>query len=217
MPHPRNRAKTARALGLDESILWPQLADGRARAVVSSEVLQVYPDRGAVPPGSWDELLSSAREHVDILVYAGLFLSDGRADLPALLQRKAEEGLAIRLLLGDPESDAVARRGTEEQVGDALAARIRMSMTYMQPAFDVPGVELRLHGSTLYNSIFRFDDNLLVNMHVYGAVAAQSPVMHVRRIAGGRLFPHYMRSLERVWDEAKPLAVKQSKLDVVAA
>jgi hypothetical protein len=33
-----------------------------------------------------------------------------------------EEGLAIRLLLGDPESDAVARRGAEEQVGDALAA-----------------------------------------------------------------------------------------------
>jgi hypothetical protein len=75
-----------------------------------------------------------------------------------------------------------------------------MSMTYMQPAFDVPGVDVRVHGSTLYNSIFRFDDDLLVNMHVYGAVAAQSPVMHVRRIAGGRLFPHYMGSFERVWE-----------------
>lgn len=217
VPHPRNRAKTARALGLDESVLWPQLADARARAVVGSEVLHVYPDRGAVPPGSWYELLSSAGEQVDILVYAGLFLSDGRADLPALLQRKAEEGLAIRLLLGDPESDAVARRGAEEQVGDALAARIRMSMTYMQPAFDVPGVEVRLHASTLYNSIFRFDDDVLVNMHVYGAVASQSPVMHVRRIAGGRLFPHYMGSFERVWDEAQPLVVRQSKPNRVAA
>ena len=217
VPHPRNRTKTARALGLDESLLWPQMADARARAVASSEVLHVYPHRGAVPPESWYELLSAAREHADILVYAGLFLSDGRADVAALFRRKAEEGLAIRLLLGDPESDAVARRGAEEQVGDALAARIRMSMTYLQPAFDVPEVEVRLHGSTLYNSIFRFDDDLLVNMHVYGAVAAQSPVMHVRRIAGGRLFPHYMGSFERVWDEAQRFAVKGSNADMVAA
>ena len=217
VPHPGNRAKTSRAVGLDESVLWPQLDEARARAVVGSEVLRVYPDRGAVPPGSWYELLASSREHLDILVYAGLFLSDGRADLPALLQRKAEEGLAIRLLLGDPESEAVAQRGAEEQVGDALAARIRMSMSYMRPAFEVPGVQVRLHGTPLYNSIFRFDDDLLVNMHVYGAVAARSPVMHVRRIAGGRLFPHYMGSFDRVWEEARPLAAERSDLRVVAA
>jgi transcriptional regulator with XRE-family HTH domain len=216
VPHPGNRAKTARVLGLDESVLWPQLEDARARAVVSSEVLRVYPDRGSVPPGSWYEFISSARENLDILVYAGLFLSDGRADLPALLRRRAGEGLAIRLLIGDPDSDAVARRGVEERVGDAMAARIQLSMSYMQPAFDAPGVEVRLHGTTLYNSIFRFDDDLLVNMHVYGAVAAKSPVMHVRRIAGGRLFPHYMASFERVWDEGDPLATYQPDLRVVA-
>jgi len=217
VPHPGNRAKAARALGLEESVLWPQLAEARARAVIGSEVLQVYPHRGAVPPGSWYESISSAREHVDILVYAGLFLSDGRADLPALLRRKADEGVAIRLLLGDPESEAVARRGAEEQVGEAMAARIRLSMSYMQPAFEVPGVEVRLHESTLYNSIFRFDDDLLVNMHAYGAVASKSPVMHVRRIVGGRLFPHYLGSFERVWEEAHPLALAQPDLRVVTA
>jgi hypothetical protein len=217
VPHPRNRASAARALGLDESALWPELADARARAVVSSEVLHVYPDRGAVPPASWYELLSAALEHVDILVFAGLFLSDGRADLPALLERKAQEGVAIRLLLGDPDSAAVARRGAEERVDDALAARIRMSMSYIQPAFGAPGVDVRLHDTTLYNSIFRFDEDLLVNMHAYGAVAAQSPVMHVRRIDGGRLFPHYMRSFERVWEEARPLARQPAPRDMVEA
>jgi transcriptional regulator with XRE-family HTH domain len=199
VPHPGNRAKAARALGLDESVLWPELDEARARAVVSSEVLRVYPDRGAVPPGCWYEYISSARVHVDVLVYAGLSLSDGRADLAGLLQRKAEEGVAVRFLLGDPESEAVARRGTEEQVGEAMAARVRLSMSYLEPAFGVPGIEFRLHDTTLYNSIFRFDDELLVNTHAYGAVAAKSPVMHVRRIAGGRLFPHYMTSFERVW------------------
>jgi transcriptional regulator with XRE-family HTH domain len=217
VPHPANRARAARVLGLDETVLWPQLEDARARAVVSSEVLRVYPDRGAVPPGYWYDRIAGARVHVDVLVYAGLFLTDGRADLPALLQRKAEEGVAIRFLLGDPESEALARRGAEEQVGEAMAARVRLSMSYLQPAFGVPGIAVRLHGTTLYNSIFRFDDELLVNTHAYGAVAAKSPVMHVRRIAGGRLFPHYMSSFERVWDGAEPLNVKEPGLRMVAA
>jgi transcriptional regulator with XRE-family HTH domain len=202
IPHPRNRVTTARAVGVDELVLWPELAEDRARAAIASEVLQVHPHRGAVPPASWYELTSSAREHIDVLVFAGLFLSDGRADLPALLRRKAEEGVMIRFLLGDPESDAVGRRGAEEQVGDALAARIRLSMAYLEPVFDVPGLTVRLHDSTLYNSIFRFDDDMLVNMHAYGAQASQSPVMHVRRIVGGRLFPHYLESFERVWQQA---------------
>lgn len=166
---------------------------------------------------SLDELISSSHEHVDILVYAGLFLSDGRADLPTLLRAKAEEGVTIRLLFGNPDSEVVARRGAEEQVGAAMAARIRLSMSYMQPAFEVRGVEARVHETTLYNSIFRFDDDLLVNTHAYGAVAAKSPVMHVRRIAGGRLFSHYMESFERVWEEAGPLALAPSDLRSVAA
>lgn len=217
VPHRGNRVKAARLLELEETVLWPQLADARARAVISSEVLQVYPDRGAVPPGSWYELISSSHEHVDILVYAGLFLSDGRADLPALLRAKAEDGVTIRLLLGNPDSEAVSRRGFEERVGAAMAARIRLSMSYMQPAFDARGVDARVHETTLYNSIFRFDDDVLVNTHAYGAVAAKSPVMHVRRIAGGRLFSHYMESFERVWEEAGPLDLTQSDLRAVAA
>jgi hypothetical protein len=217
VPHPGNRAKTARVLGLDESVLWPQLEDTRARAVVSSEVLRVYPHRGAVPAASWYELIESAKEHVDVLVYAGLFLADGRADVAALLQRKAEEGAPVRLLLGDPESEAVERRGAEEGVGDAMAARIRLSMSYLEPAFGVPGVEVRLHATTLYNSIFRFDDDVLVNTHAYGAVAAKSPVMHVRRIGGGRLFGHYMASFERVWETAEPLTDNRAGARMLAA
>lgn len=217
VPHPRNRAKTARLLGLDESVLWPQLEDARARAVVSSEVLRVYPHRGAVPAGAWYEYIASAEEHVDVLVYAGLFLSDGKADVAALLQRKAEEGVPVRLLLGDPESEAVERRGTEEGVGDAMKARIELSMSYLEPAFGVPGVEVRLHATTLYNSIFRFDDDVLVNTHAYGAVAAKSPVMHIRRIAGGRLFDHYTASFESVWETAEPLAEARSGARMLAA
>src|SRR5207247_4239298 len=87
--------------------------------------------------------------------------------------------------VGDPECDAVARRGDEEQVGDAVAARIRLSLTYLRPLLEVPGVDFRVHDRTLYSSILRFDDDMLVNLHTYGASAAQSPVMHVRRSPAG--------------------------------
>src|SRR3954453_9584780 len=88
IPHPRNRAGAARVLGVDELVLWPELAETRARAVVGSEVLNVYPHRGAVPPASWYDLLATAEEHIDVLVIAGLFLADTRADFPALVQAK---------------------------------------------------------------------------------------------------------------------------------
>jgi alkylation response protein AidB-like acyl-CoA dehydrogenase len=41
------------------------------------------------------------------------------------------------------------------------------------------GVELRLHDTPLYNSVYRFDDEMLVNGHAYGILAAYTPVMHL--------------------------------------
>jgi hypothetical protein len=203
VPHPGNRASVARLLSVDEAVLWPQLADAAAQAASDAELLRVYPHRGAVPAGRWYELIESAREHVDLLVYSGLFLLDGRADLPGLLRCKASEGVQVRLLYGDPDSDAVALRGSEEGIGDGLAARIRLSLSYIEPALEAPNVRVRLHDATLYNSIYRYDDEMLVNTHVYGIGAAHSPVMHLRRTPAGRLFEQYMVSFERVWECAR--------------
>ena len=38
-----------------------------------------------------------------------------------------------------------------------------------------------------------------------GMPAGQSPVLHLRRLSGGRLFDHYMASFERVWQGARPV------------
>ena len=108
------------------------------------------------------------------------------------------------MLYGDPESDVVAARGEEERIGSNLAARIRMSRTYLEEALGAPGVELRIHHIVLYNSIYRFDDEMLVNTHVHGFPAGQNPVLHLRHIEGGRLFDHYLDSFQLVWDSAEP-------------
>lgn len=111
----------------------------------------------------------------------------------------------MRILLGDPDSESVAQRGTDEGIDDTMAAKIRNAVVMYQPLRDVDGIEFRLHRTVLYNSIYRADDQLLVNTHIYGFPAAQAPVLHLRRVAGADMVTTYMESFDRVWDNATPL------------
>ncbi len=61
-----------------------------------------------------------------------------------------------------------------------------------------------MHGTTLYNSLFRFDDALLVNTHVWGLIAYSAPVLHLRRRSDGGLFDTYAQSFEAGWAQAAP-------------
>ena len=114
-------------------------ADGKnGRSASDGELVRLYAHRGAVPRDRWYELLEATTERLDVLVHAGLFLPDGRSDLAALVRRKAEDGVEVRLLYGDPDCDAVALRGAEEGIGDGLAARIRLVLGYMREALEAP-------------------------------------------------------------------------------
>ena len=63
---------------------------------------------------------------------------------------------------------------------------------------------MRLHSTTLYASLFRYDDEILVNPHAYGEPASANPTLHLRRLDGGQVAEHYIACFERVWDSAKP-------------
>jgi hypothetical protein len=196
----------AKLLGTDEAYLWPEIVDDlRAKSASEAEFLHLYPHRGAVPASLWETLLDRATDCIDVLIFSGLFLSDSHGDLTDTLLAKARKGTKIRIALGDPSSDAVAERAAEEEIGDGLAARIKLSQRYLRPALEAHGIELRTHTTTLYNSLYRFDEDILINTHVYGAPAAQNPVFHLRRVPGGRLFEHYLTSFERVWSTATPI------------
>jgi hypothetical protein len=205
LPHRTHRQQLSRLLSCDENYLWPDLLDDpRTHAASRAELVALYPNRGQVPRDLWRSLADQAEQAVDVLAYAALFLTDAHPDLPALLAGKAASGVKIRLVLGDPNCCAVTVRGQEEGIEAGLAARVELSRRYLAPALDAPGVELRVHSTTLYNSLYRYDGHLLVNTHAYGAPAAQSPVLYVRRVPEGRLFDHYVSSFERVWQTARP-------------
>jgi len=206
IPHRTHRMNAARVLGKTDVFLWPATdSDPRTRSATRAEFVDLYPSRGSLPVSTWEELIDNAREAIDLLAFAGSFLHDSVPEFAERIAARAKSGVRIRLLYGDPESQAVALRGEEEGIGDLMAARCRLTWNYLTPLLGgVAGIEARMHGSTLYASLFRFDDQLLVNPHALGAPAGHSPIMHVNRIPGGRLFAHYMESFERTWQAAKP-------------
>lgn len=106
--------------------------------------------------------------------------------------------MTIRIAFGDPESSAVARRSEEERLGDgALAARIRYGLVPYTPLLGTPGVEFRYHTTTLYNSIFRFDEEMIVNTHVYSIPGPHAPALHLRKLGAGEPVRHLRQELHR--------------------
>ncbi|MFJ5664969.1 XRE family transcriptional regulator [Micromonospora chalcea] len=206
VPYPRYRHAIAALVKESESYLWPDaMPQQRANRVAQSEVVQVYPRRAAVPDDLWRRLISQAQERIGILVYAGLFLPEQQPQLVATLKAKAATGTQVEILLGDPDSPEVAQRGADEGIGDAMAGKVRNVLAFYQRLRDVQGVNVYFHRTTLYNSIFRFDDEMLVNSHVFGFPAAHTPVIHLRRLAGGDLFDTYADSFDRVWESSLPV------------
>ncbi|WP_179666216.1 XRE family transcriptional regulator [Nocardioides thalensis] len=205
VPHRTHRLKVAALLGDDEAFLWPSTkSDPRNLAASEAEFVTLYPNRGSVPIDVWEGLLERATDQVDLLAFAGSFFHDALPDFAEQLAAKARHGVRVRLLFGDPESPALELRGREEGIGDLLVSRCRLTWAYWMPFLQQPGIDARQHGSTLYASLFRFDDTVLANVHALGAPASHSPVLHLRKVAGGRLFTHYMSSFEKTWEAAVP-------------
>jgi transcriptional regulator with XRE-family HTH domain len=206
VPHRTHRLKVASLLGRDDVFLWPSTkTDPRSIAASEAEFVTIYPNRGSVSPELWEGLIDRSRVQIDLLAYAASFLHDAIPDFAENLAAKARQGVRVRLLFGDPESAAVKLRGQEEGIDDLLAARCRLTWNYYRPLLGHSGIEARSHGCTLYNSIFRFDDTILVNAHSFGAAASHSVVMHLQKVAGGRLYAHYMTGFETTWDNATPV------------
>jgi hypothetical protein len=205
LPYKRTRYLLARHLQFDEAYLWPNAVGANELASISeSEFIGIHPHRWAVPRDVWARLFDTAEEEIGVLVYSGMFLAED-AGMLDLLREKATAGVRIRILIGDPNSSELRQRGTEEGIDELLAGKVQNALLLLKPLYSLDTVELRLHGTTLYNSIYRADDELLVNPHIYGVPAAKAPVIHLQRILGGTMVSTYLESFDRVWATAQPL------------
>jgi len=205
VPYRKHRFAVAARLGSDETYLWPDaLSQDQVAEASHSEIVSIFPHRWAVPHDTWGTFFGAAVHEIGILVYVGLFLAED-SGVQKILREKATQGVRVRVLLGDPDSAAVAQRGEDEGIDDAVATKVRNALVLYRPLIATEGVEFRLHSTVLYNSIYRADDQLLVNTHLYGSNASQAPLWHLRKVPGGDLFNSYAESFDRVWDGARPL------------
>lgn len=204
VPYKRNQHRVASLLAVDPGYLWPPASPDEARDLGAAELIAIWPVRSVVPIGTWLDVFSRANERIDVLVYAGFWLSEDPS-IRRLLREKSDKGVSLRMLLGDPRSDAVRRRGAEEGIGDAIAAKIENVLHNYREVIDSPNATFRLHDTTLYTSIYRGDDDMLVSTHIYGQPGHMTPLLHLRRVPGADLFANYAESFERIWAEASPL------------
>ncbi|MFD4571473.1 helix-turn-helix domain-containing protein [Streptomyces sp. NPDC058417] len=195
----------AETLGEDVHALWPALRQARPARAVSPELVALYDKRADVPVSTLVDMLAQAREHIDVLVYAAVFLHEAYPRLNDLLHERAADGCAVRIAIGDPDSPNVQQRGEEERFGHGIESRCRLALMHYRPLAGAPDIEVRTHATTLYNSIYRADDQALVNAHVWGVNAYGAPVWHLRRSEPGGMFDTYASSFDAVWDTATPV------------
>jgi lambda repressor-like predicted transcriptional regulator len=201
IPYPRHRWAIADLLHVDETELWPEIV--HQRRPFNDEIQAVYPHRWTVPRTTWRQLFRSATREIGILAYSGLFLAEDTGII-RLLADQARTGVRVRVLLGDPDAPAVAARGIDEAIGSTvMAARIRNALNLYRPLMSTDNVEIRLHQTVLYNSIYRSDADLLVNSHAYGTPAAQAPVFHLHAMKQDSSAATYLGSFEHVWAGAQ--------------
>jgi transcriptional regulator with XRE-family HTH domain len=201
VPYKKHQHAVAGALGVDPGYLWPPSGTDESKELALAEIRSVWPQRSFVPNSAWLDLFERAEQQIDILVHAGFWLSEDPA-VRQLLVRKAKARVRVRLLLGDPASSAVQIRGDEEGIGPAIAAKIQNTIHNYRGLLSTANTELRLHSTTLYASVYRADDEMLVSTHIYGLPGHMAPLMHLQRVPGAAgLFAAYLDGVERVWDQ----------------
>ena len=205
VPRRRTAFKAAEALGEDIHALWPALRQAKAARAVTPELVALYGKRADLPVSVFVDLLAVARERIDVLVYAAVFLHEAYPRLNDLLKERAAEGCAVRIAVGDADSPNVQQRGREERFGHGIETRCRLALMHYRPLLGVHGIELRTHGTTLYNSLYRADDQMLVNAHVWGVNAYGAPVWHLRKSDSSGLFDTYADSFDMVWATGRPV------------
>jgi hypothetical protein len=102
----------------------------------------------------WVRLFGSAEREIAILAYSALFIAEDTGILRVLAD-KGRAGVTVRIALGDPDGSNVAERDEKEGIGHAMAAKIRNALTLYRSLCEVENIEIRLHRTVLYNSMYR--------------------------------------------------------------
>jgi len=199
LPYLRHRWAIAAMLGADEADLWPQLRAARARP---DEVVAIYPHRDAVPRDVWLRVLGSAQRDIGILDDTGPSPISARPVVATLADR-AQSGVRVRICLRGSDPPEV-QRALGPGTSNTPRVGVDDALDLYAPLRDNTHVEVRLTHGTMYSSICRSDDQLLVSQHAYGVGNGQASVLHLRRAEEGDMVKTYLDAFEQTWADARP-------------
>ena len=206
VPHPRHRWAVAELVNEDEEYLWPDArrpaTDGLGGA---AEIVAAFPFRANVDASKWRRLIDQGERQIDILGYTLYFLPQLVPELVELLLAKCEAGCQIRMVLADPDSEQVRLRDDEEQEPITIVARIQTSLRDYEPLLECPNADIRYQTAPLYNSVYRFDDEMFVTPHLYATPGHSAPLLHLRRLGPNGMFSRFASHFEGIWSETKPI------------
>jgi len=168
VPRLRARSAVAEFLGVPTGELWP--AAGGPMGGSRGEVVATFRCWNDLPSHLVVDLVAAASDRVDVVGHdeRGLWSVRG---LVEALARSAAGGVAVRVVLADPDGEAVAAASQLAGVdGEESRARARLAWLQVRPLAAV-GVELLMHDSPVGMSVVRADDQLMISPLLPGAAA----------------------------------------------
>lgn len=206
-PHPRHRWLVSEALGVDETVLWPETARLLIKVGHEREIASCWPVRAEMPNSDWGRLLRASKREITLAGWTCYFLWLETPNLGALLRQKAEAGCRVRFLIGSQTDPATAEREAIEQTPLTLSVRIAVTLDQLAKLNTVPGIEARYADRRLMGlSVFRFDDQAVVTPHLATSVGTDSPTFLVRKLSNDGLFEQFTTNhVEQLWTDARPV------------
>ncbi|MEV6758482.1 XRE family transcriptional regulator [Streptomyces sp. NPDC051214] len=213
VPHARNREDAARALGVDEDMLWPKAIKERLKTGGDLEIVESFPYRSAAPSALWASLIEESQNDLFFSGYTNYFFWTHVPAFSQVLRRKTKQGVRVRFLLGDPDGEVTRQRETIEDVALTVSTRIHMTLEELKRVGGLEGLEgLEVHFSAPEDavnhvslSVFRFDEQELVTPHLARLVGHDSPLMHLRRVKEGGMFDRFAEHAEELWSRSRPV------------
>jgi transcriptional regulator with XRE-family HTH domain len=209
-PRARYRRRVAEVLGVSEQLLWPGATPDTESAELDGvgEVVEVFTSRGDDP--DWRELLTEARERVDLvdLTLAGVIDDrDGQ-----LLAAAASRGCRVRVLVSDAES--VHLGIAEQEAGHDVSLMTRPAGTaeldrvigLLRPHVERGELELRTFVGAGAYRVLIFDDQALVRLRLPGLTDPDAmPLLYLTRQSAGGAFDSFSEHFEALWQIGETL------------
>ncbi|MFD8249477.1 XRE family transcriptional regulator [Nocardia sp. NPDC059691] len=210
VPHRRTRIQIAEALQETEETLWPVARpDLQSGAPATAEVISAFAHRADIPNDLWTSLLNRATERIDIIGYAYPFVFELLPRAAEIIAAKCRSGCEVRLGFADPDCAHVLERDALEQMGGTLRGRIRNALSMLGPLADTPGCTVGLHTTHLYNSVFRFDSEMIVTPYLFRARGYQHTALYLRRLSQHGIFESFADQFEQIWGTITPYSTTQ--------